>query len=134
LFLYNTAGGSLVASSTSAVDNVQHIFIPKLAQGRYDLQVWKAGGSGIVSTNEPYALAWGIFSESLKITPSPTNLALSWPAYPAGFALVSATSLSPPVTWSTNNLPGPVFTNNQNVISLSATNSEQFFRLQTPDF
>jgi len=44
LFLYNAANSNLVAVSTSAVDNVEHIFVPNLAQGRYDLQVWKAGG------------------------------------------------------------------------------------------
>src|SRR6202021_1127262 len=52
LFLYNAANSNLVASSTSVVDNVQHVFVPQLAQGRYDLQVWKAGGGSIVSTNE----------------------------------------------------------------------------------
>lgn len=134
LYLYNTANNSLVGSSTSVVDNVQHVFIPQLLQGRYDLQVWKAGGSGIVSGSEPYGLAWAMVSESLKVSRSGTNLFLSWPVYPAGFAVGSTSSLNPPVTWSTNNIPPPIYTNNQNVVWLSATNSEQFFRLQTPDF
>lgn len=133
LYLYNAANNNLVASSTSVVDNVQHVFIPKLAQGRYDLQVWKAGGANIVTTNETYALAWEIFTESLNMTQSGTNLSVSWPAYPAGFALVGSPTLLSPA-WSTNNLPAAVLTNNQNLVYLSATNSVQFFRLQTPDF
>ncbi len=83
LFLYNAANSNLVASSTSVVDNVQHVFLPTLPQGRYDLQVWKAGGAGIVSTNEPYALAWGITQAYLHSKVSSTNLCLSWPVYPA---------------------------------------------------
>jgi hypothetical protein len=134
LFLYNAANSNLVDSSTSVVDNVQHVFVPQLSQGRYDLQVWKAGGSGIVGNNEPYALAWAISSESLKITEAGTNVSLSWPAYPAGFAVAAASSLVPPTAWSTNNVPPPVFTNNQEVIWLSPSSSAQFFRLQTPDF
>lgn len=134
LFLYNAANSNLVAASTSAVDNVQHVFVPQLPQGRYDLQVWKAGGAGIISTNESYALAWEMFSEFLTATQSGTNVCLSWPAYPAGFAVAGAASLNPPVSWSTNGFPWPTYTNNQNVVYLSATNSAQFFRLQTPDF
>jgi hypothetical protein len=133
LFLYNAANSNLVAASTSMLDNVQHVFIPQLPQGRYDLQVWKAGGSGIVSTSEPYALAWGIFSESLNVTESGANLILSWPAYPQGFAVAATASLTSPA-WSTNSLPAPVFTNNQDVVWLNAAGGMQFFRLQTPDF
>jgi hypothetical protein len=134
LFLYNAANSNLVASSTSVVDNVQYVFVPQLPQGRYDLQVWKAGGSGIVSSSEPYALAWAITADFLKITAAGTNVCLSWPAYPAGFAVAAASSLTPPVAWSTNNIPLPVFTNNQEVIWLNPAGSAQFFRLQTPDF
>ena len=134
LYLYNAANSNLVTASTSVVDNVQHVYIPQLVQGRYDLQVWKAGGAGIVSSSEPYALAWEIFSESLTVQRAGTNISLSWPAYPAGFAVASAGSLSPPIAWSTNNMPLPVFTNNRMVLDLGPTNSVQFFRLQTPDF
>jgi Subtilase family len=134
LYLYNTANNSLFSSSTSVVDNVQHVFVPKLPQGRYDLQVRKAGGGSIVSASEPYALAWAIFSQSLKVTGSGTNLFLSWPIYPAGFAVAGTANLNPSITWSTNNLPSPVITNSQNVVWLSATNSTQFFRLQAPNF
>ena len=85
-----------------------------------------------MSSNETYALAWEFFSTSLNIAPSGTNLALTWPVYPAGFVLESAASLNPPVVWSTNNLPPPVLTNRQNRILLNATNANEFFRLQLP--
>jgi hypothetical protein len=134
LFLYNAANSNLLASSTSIVDNVQYVFVPQLPQGRYDLQVWKAGGGSIISDSEPYALAWSISSESLSIAGSGTNVCLSWPAYPAGFAVAEASSLNSPVVWSTNNVPLPVFTNNQAVIWLNPSGGAQFFRLQTPDF
>jgi hypothetical protein len=131
LFLYNCANSNLVACSTSLVDNVKHIWLPQLPQGRYDLQVWKAGGAGIVSTAEPYALAWEFFSTSLNALKSGANILISWPIYPDGFVLQTATSLVPPVAWDTNN-PAPVVTNNQNAVLLNATNANQFFRLWRP--
>ena len=132
LFLYNAANSNLVAVSTSAVDNVEHIFVPKLAQGRYDLQVWKAGGLTIVSSSEAYALAFEFFSLPLNIVKSGTNIALRWPIYPTGFVVKSTTNLVPPVVWnSLSNLVTTV-TNNQNYVVLNATNGNQFFRLQRP--
>ena len=132
LFLYNCANSNLVACSTSLVDNVEHIYKTNLAQGRYDLQVWKAGGSGIVSAAEPYALAFEFFSETLFISKTGTNVALNWPLYPAGFVADSATNLISPA-W-TNNLPSPIVTNGSNYILLNATNASQFFHLRRPNF
>lgn len=135
LYLYAAANSNLVAASTSVVDNVQHVFLRQLPQGRYDLQVWKAGGIGIVSTAEPYALAWEIASDLLTVEKFGTRVALSWPIYPAGFALASTPNLTPPVIWSTNDIPSPVVTNGQNVVWIDVTSSSaQFFRLQSPDF
>jgi len=130
LFLYNAANSNLVAVSTSAVDNVEHIFVPNLAQGRYDLQVWKAGGS-FVSSSETYALAFEFFSLPLGIVRSGTNVVLQWPLYPAGFVLESAANLNPPASWNTNG-PAPAVTNSQNCVTLGATNGSQFFRLWRP--
>jgi hypothetical protein len=132
LFLYNTANSNLVACSTSLVDNVEHIYLTNLAQGRYDLQVLKKGGTTI-TTNETYALAFEFFSQWLTVVLSGTNVALSWPVYPAGFAVASTSNLSP-ASWNTNNIPPPVVTNNQNYILLNAANAPQFFQLQMPDF
>ena len=128
LFLYDCASGRLVASSTSRVDNVEHLFVPRLAPGRYDLQVWKAG-AGAVSDTETYALAFAFTSPTLTLTPAGTNLWLTWPAYPAGFVAEASQGLTAN-NWSTNSLPPVVFTNGQNTIRLNATHAVQFFRLR----
>ncbi|HXE43118.1 MAG TPA: S8 family serine peptidase [Candidatus Baltobacteraceae bacterium] len=131
LFLYNCANSNLVACSTSLVDNVEHIFMLKLPQGRYDLQVWKAGGAGTVSTSETYALAWEFFSESIGVAKSGTNLNLSWPVYPDGFVVESTANLSSP-SWSASSIPSATITNNQNKISVGIANTNKFFRLRRP--
>jgi subtilase family protein len=133
LFLYDAISSNLVACSTSLVDNVEHIFVPQLTQGRYDLEVLKKGGA-TVSANETYALAFEFFSMPLSIVQSDTNAALSWPVYPTGFVLESTTNLNSPSVWSTNNLPPPTVTNNQNYILINVTNVNQFFRLRRPNF
>jgi hypothetical protein len=131
LFLYNAANSNLVACSTSLVDNVEHLWLPQLPQGRYDLQVLKNGGT-MVSTSETYALAFEFFSMPLSIAQSETNVALSWPVYPTGFTIESTTDLISPTVWSADNIPSPVVTNNQNYILLNATNANEFFRLRRP--
>jgi hypothetical protein len=133
LFLFNAANSNLVAWSTSRVDNVEHIFVPQLAAGRYDLQVLKNGGSNVVSDAETYALAWAFVSPTLSIAKSATNAVLSWPVYPAGLRLEAATNLASPV-WSTNNVPASAVTNSVNRVILSAANAQQFFRLRQPNF
>ncbi len=133
LFLYNCANSNLVACSTSLVDNVEHIYLTNLAQGRYDLQVWKAGGAGIVTASEPYALAFAFTSPTLALTRSGTNVLISWPAYPAGFQLEATTDLGVP-GWSINNLPAASFTNSMNSLMLNPASVQQFFRLHQPDF
>ncbi len=129
LYLYNTANSNLVAVCTSAVDNVQHLFVPILPQGRYDLQVLKKGGS-YVSASEIYALAFEFFSMPLNIAGTGTNVVLKWPIYPAGFVLQSATNLAAPV-WVTNN-PAPIVTNGQNSVPFGVMNGNRFFRLRRP--
>jgi len=133
LFLYNAANNNLVMVSTSLVDNVQHVFVPQLAPGRYDLQVWKAGGSGIASASESYALAWAFTVSTLTVTQAGTNAAVSWPIYPAGFGLQATTNLlSTP--WSANNLPAASFANGTNTVLVPANSSAEFFRLYQPNF
>lgn len=133
LFLVNAANGSLVACSTSRVDNVEHLFVPQLAAGRYDLQVLKNGGMNVVSDAETYALAWAFVAPTLNLAKSGTNAALTWPVYPAGFLVEATTNWVSP-GWSTNNLLPPVITNSRNTLILNATNGQQFFRLRQPDF
>jgi hypothetical protein len=136
LFLYNCANSNLVACSTSLVDNVEHIFVPALPPGRYDLQVWKAGGipgvdANVVSAAEPYALAWAFVVPTASI--AGTNAVLTWPVYPAGYLAEASTNLAGG-SWSTNALPAPVLTNGCNNIVLNPTNALRFFRLRSPNF
>jgi hypothetical protein len=130
LYLYNCASSNLVACSTSLVDNVEHIWLPQLPQGRYDLQVLKNSGNS-ASDSESYALAWEFFTPTLSVANTGTNIALTFPVYPAGFYAEAATSLSPPINWNTNLSP-PVVTGGQNLILLDPANAAQFFRLLRP--
>ena len=134
LFLYDAHSSNVIASSASLVDNVEHLFVPDLPPGRYDLQVLKNGGpSGgkRITNTETYALAFEFFSPSLNIAPSDTNVVLTWPIYPDGFILESTTNLSSPVVWSTNN-PAPSLTNSQNRVAAGNADGNQFFRLRRP--
>jgi hypothetical protein len=133
LFLYNASTSNLVACSTSLVDNVEHIFSPTLAPGRYDLQVLKRGNASPAGASETYALAFEFFSLNLGISVPNTNAVISWPIYPAGFHLESTTNLSPPVFWVTNTAPVSVDTNTgQNIVLLPTAGTNQFFRLRRP--
>jgi hypothetical protein len=59
LFLYNSDDSTVVASSLSAVDNVEHVFATNLPSGRYDLQVLKKGSATkVVTADETYALVF----------------------------------------------------------------------------
>jgi hypothetical protein len=61
LRLYDS-GGNQIAASESIVDNVQHLYIPGLAAGTYDLQIIKAAGrrgaAGVVTLTDVYAVTW----------------------------------------------------------------------------
>ena len=133
LFLYNTANSNLVTCSTSQVDNVEHIFLPALAPGRYDLQVLKLGSAGQVSASEPYALAFEIFTMPLSARETNNQVVISWPVAPTGFQLQSAGSLNPPVSWATVTNPVTI-TTNQDLVSLPVGGGSQFFRLVRPSF
>ena len=127
LFLYDMASGQLTASSTSAVDNVEHLCIPSLAAGRYDLQVLKNGGSKRLTRTETYALAFEFSSQMLTISQAGATTTVSWPLAPAGFVLKSATNLIPPVTWiSVTN--AVVVTNGLNRVNITSSDL-RFFRL-----
>jgi len=123
LFLYNAANSNLVAASTSSVDNVEHVFLPDLAQGQYDLQVWKAGGS-FISASETYALAFD-FTPPF-IAKAGTHVAITWPAV---FGVESATNLAP-ANWVALTNPAPTILYGQSQVLLTATNRSQFFRLR----
>lgn len=130
VYLYHVLSGGLVAASTSVVDNVEHIYIPQLPQGRYDLQVLKRGGAA-VSLNETYALAFDFAAVPLSIEASGGDIMLRWPDYPAGFVLQSAPNLNPPILWSNINA-APVHSNRFNTVVIDASAESRFFRLQRP--
>jgi hypothetical protein len=133
LFLFNAANSNLVAVSTSRVDNVEHLYLPQLPAGRYDLQVVKNGGTNLVGVAEAYALAWEFLAPTLQLTQTGTNGVLNWPVYPAGFRAEARTNLLAG-TWQTNGLSAANLTNGQNSIRLNTTNAMQFFRLRRPNF
>jgi hypothetical protein len=134
LFLYDALSSNRVAWSTSLVDNVEHVFVPELPPGRYDLQVLKKGGTlggnRRVTATETYALAFEFFCPTLQIAGSDTNAVVTWPVYPAGFALESTANLA--TTAWTPNAAVPVITNNQNQVVVGAGGGGQFFRLRRP--
>jgi len=132
LFLYDCASSNLVACSTSRVDNVEHIFLPSLAAGQYDLQVLKNGGTNVVSDDETYALAFAFVPTQLNLARAGTNAVLTWPVYPAGFCVEATTNLATP-TRSTNNFSATL-TGSTNILSVTMTNAAQFFRLRQPNF
>ena len=132
LFLYNTANSNLVASSISAVDNVEHLSLPQLAPGRYDLQVLKKGSATQVSAAETYALAFDMFNLRLNIARSNNLVVVSWPLTPAGFRLQSSSALNP-ASWTSVIATVNVDTNaSRNVVTLSSGGANQFYRLLRP--
>jgi Subtilase family len=125
LFLYDMTNGNLVASSTSLVDNVEHIFLPQLPAARYDLEVLKHGGA-MVSPSETYALAFEFFAARLNVKPVAGGVLVSWPVYPDAFQLQSCNGPNSP--WSfVGATPG--ITNGQNCVFAGTGIPAQYFRL-----
>jgi hypothetical protein len=78
LFLYDANTGNLVASSESIVDNVEHLRLPALPAARYNLQVLKRGGLGMISATESYALAFEFGPPGAPALPVSASWAASW--------------------------------------------------------
>ena len=131
LFLYNAANSNLVAVSTSPVDNVEHIFVPTTAQGRYDLQVLE-GRRVHRQRQRNLRVGVGIFLPVVERRRNPARTLFSMAGLSDRFCRSirhqprSAGGLEQP------NNPVPTVTNNQNFVLLNATNRDQFFRLQRP--
>lgn len=58
LFLYDAVSNTLVASSQSLVDNVEHLYLTNLPPSRYCLQVLKNGGVKRITMGENYGFAF----------------------------------------------------------------------------
>jgi hypothetical protein len=127
LFLYNATNAAFQAESVSTVDNVQHLYLPSLAPGRYDLEVVKYASS----SSETFALAWQFFTLSppdLSIAADGTNAIITWPSSPALFALEQTASLTPPVSWT--NVTAPEWITNGTVwVNITNYGGTAFFRL-----
>jgi hypothetical protein len=130
LFLYETTGNTLVTCSTSSVDNVEHIFVPKLPAGRYDLQVLKRGSA--LPGSESYALAFDFAPVKLSASLSGTDVVVAWPASPAGFRLQRVSSLQPPLIWEDIPATNSLLSNAMNTVTLPASSALQAFRLFRP--
>jgi hypothetical protein len=132
LFLYDSAGGELVTNSVSTVDNVQHIYVPSLAPGQYDLQVVKYGSpSQSVTPSETYALAFQFYPISpppLCLSLSGTNAVVSWPWSPAIFNLQQTASLTPPIAWAPVSAVGLIAGTTVSV-TLNPAGGAAFYRL-----
>jgi hypothetical protein len=132
LYLYDVGTGALMAASTSAVDNVEHLFLRNLPAGRYDLQVFKNGGfTKRITNGETYALAFEFFSHRLEIERAGGSTTLKWPIYPAGFTVEAAGSVAPPIAWGAVS-GNPVVDQQQFQLPVNAAGAPQFFRLRRP--
>jgi hypothetical protein len=131
LFLYNSSNGTLSASSTSAVDNVQHVYLPQLAAGSYDLQVVKFGAlTQLLSPSETYALAFQFhaITRPALMVKGGASPAVWWTNSPTIFTLQQTSSLSPPISWS--NAPVTQWiTNNVVWADIATGGATAFYRL-----
>ncbi|MFZ0826243.1 MAG: hypothetical protein WAO02_02355 [Verrucomicrobiia bacterium] len=66
---------------------------------------------------------------SLAITPSGTNVVVSWPLYASSYQLFSSANLAPPTSWS-NVTQKPVTNGMQISVTIPLANGTGFFRLQ----
>jgi hypothetical protein len=105
---------------------------PATPPGQYFGFVTIRGGTNIFAATD---LASPIFEVSLPpaalgIAPSGTNVILSWASPPGGFELQKNSDLTTTNWLTVTNTP--VVTNGQNQVTLSRSNSSQFFRLKYP--
>lgn len=132
LFLYNATNGVLLSSSVSSVDNVQHVYLPHVLPGEYDLEVVKYGGPfQSITPSETYALAFQFFpisAPALTVTPSAANVVVTWPSSPTVFVLQQSENLTSPVSWS-NVTETEWITNSSVWVSVNTSGNAAFYRL-----
>ena len=120
--------GALVAQSVSTVDNVQHLYVPRLDSGKYDLQVRRVAALSPVA--DDYALAYQFFPISpptLSIVAVGKSVTISWPATPTIYTLQQTASLNPPISWNAVSA-SHLLTNGLVVVNLTAATTS-FYRL-----
>src|ERR1019366_6458283 len=105
---------------------------PATPPGQYFGSVTIQGGTNIFAATD---LASPIFEVSLPpaalgIAPSGTNVVLSWASPPGGFELQRNSNLTTTNWLTVTN--APVVTNGQNQVTLSQSNTSQFFRIKYP--
>ena len=141
------AAGYLAADTNAFFANVPGILLPfetysdvvfaitidpATPPGQYFGFVTIRGGTNIFAATD---LASPIFEVSLPpaalgIAPAGTNVVLSWASPPGGFELQQNSDLTTTNWLTATNTP--TFTNGQNQVTLSQSNSSQFFRLKYP--
>jgi hypothetical protein len=128
LFLYDATNAALLSCSVSMVDNVQHLYLPCLLPGNYDLEVVTYARS----TAETYALAFQFYTmspPSLSTGFTATSATVTWPGSPTVYALQQTSSLKPPVLW-TNVIATEWITNGTVSASFNYSNGATYFRLK----
>jgi hypothetical protein len=133
LLLCRTADGGLTVSSQSPVDNLQHLYLPGLSPGGYDLQVVSQASGSLIpfASSEAYALAVSFTTGGLGIQPGASGVQIVWPVYPAGQVLQQIGALRVGMNWTTVSNQASI-NNGQNVAALNAAGSAMFFRLAPP--
>jgi len=141
------AAGHLAADTNAFFANVPGILLPfetysdvvfgitidpATPPGQYFGFVTILGGTNVFAATD---LASPIFEVSLPpaalgIAPSGTNVVLSWASPPGGFALQKNSDLTTTNWLAVTN--APAVTNGQNQVTLSRSNSNQFFQLKYP--
>jgi hypothetical protein len=133
LHFINPTTGASVGKSDTFANNVEHIHLPAVPPGTYDIQVLKNGGPGRVTPDELYALAIDASAATLRITtnPQPSAVEVRWPFTPPGLILETASQLGGNPVWSV--VTGePAIVGEEFVKTVASTNAAQFFRLRRP--
>jgi hypothetical protein len=129
VYLYNATTAALVTKSSSLVDNVQHIYVPHLAPGKYDLEVIFYYANS-VSFSENYALAFQFYPMSppaLSVALAGNEAIITWPWSPTVYTLQQTSSLRAP-DW-TNVTATEWITNTTVWTGLTNTGGTAYFRL-----
>jgi uncharacterized repeat protein (TIGR01451 family) len=71
-------------------------------------------------------------SPQMSVSQSGVSLAIAWPSDAANYVLQSATSLNPPIAWTTMTNPSPSVVGGQKVVNVSIGSGNKYFRLYAP--